>query len=195
MFFTKSQFLAAAVLAGSISSIVAIPIASDITDIEAREYIEGALAELEARTHGDGSIVPTPESNNPRKKLKSKVKQVQQVLALTKHKKDEPHHPSNAPGNKATVHDHFHQSPGGGARHATVDFHNAQGQHVTRLHIHPDGKRLTGPNSPVHAPGTHAPPNSPSGNGHRKSTLRRREVIDYLEDLLERDLGFEDELD
>ncbi|KAF8961355.1 hypothetical protein BDZ97DRAFT_1828872 [Flammula alnicola] len=134
------------------------------------------------RTHGNGEwISPSPGKNRA-----AKVRQSHEIAAVEHHKSQEPGHPAVAHGNTAHVHDSFH-STHGGPSHATVNYNNPQGQHVTTLHIAKDGTRLQGDAQPPHHnSGTHAPPNSPK---------HRREYVEEYLDFLRRELMEYDELD
>jgi len=175
--FTKSQLLAAAVVAASASSALALPVynnaAVDARDIDREAFMEMKrraimeyLEDLEARADKPG---PPYGGNggwiNPAKGKgrDGKARQTSEVLAIGKHKETEPGHHAVAPGNTAHVHDTFHQN--NGPNHATVKYQNPQGDHVTTLHIAKDGTRLEGGQEPPkHRGGGSPPPNSPASS-------------------------------
>ncbi|KAJ3504131.1 hypothetical protein NLJ89_g8096 [Agrocybe chaxingu] len=143
--FTKTQIIAAAVVAASTLAVNAAPTYMNV------------VADVEARGFGNGGwIKPSAGKNN-----KAKTRQAHEVAAIEHHKQTSPNHPAVAPGNTATVHDSWHQSNGGPV-HSTVKYSDSQGKHVTTLHIGKDGKRQQGSSSKSHQSGYSAPPGSPS---------------------------------
>ncbi|KAF9461101.1 hypothetical protein BDZ94DRAFT_1264604 [Collybia nuda] len=152
--FTKYHLVIA--LAASSVSVIAVPTGNGQTQTPNKK---------------GGWIEPAQTANN----RAGKIKQTHQILAVEQHRNNEPHHPAVAPGNTAQVHDHFH-STNGGATHATVNYNNPSGQHVTTLHIAPDGTRLQGDaQQPPHHQGTSPPHNSPHGSPkHRREYLEAR---------------------
>jgi len=212
MMFTKSQLLAAAAVVSSASLAMALPLYNDINEIEARSNGRDALTELkrrvimeylqdlEARTPGSkdegpygangGWINPLPGSKRP-----SKIRQTSEVLAVGKHKENEPGHHAVAPGNTAHVHDSFHKN--NGPNHATVEYKTPEGHHATTLHIAKDGTRLAhNQEPPTHRGGASPPPNSPASHSSSRasSPSKGKRELDLLE-LIARELEWYDDLD